>query len=136
MIFSSLLVATLVASTDAFIASSQSRHATKLNSYLDSLNGAPALSFGTSSPSSYGDVLTDGGINDICAFDAASSSIKTQIASYGAISADDIHARIAKANEVVCIIREHFPGALGSSEILRRVTGVLDGWEWIVTIFY
>lgn len=43
------------------------------------------------------------------------------------MSADQIAATIAQANEVVAMIRHHFPGALGSSEVLRRVRGVLDG---------
>lgn len=77
---------------------------------------------------SFGQMISteEGGMNDICAFNAASSSIKTQIANNGAISADDIHNVIEQANKVVNLTREHFPGSLGSSEILRRVRGVLD----------
>mmetsp|Transcript_17235 Transcript_17235/g.36361 ORF Transcript_17235/g.36361 Transcript_17235/m.36361 type:complete len:354 (+) Transcript_17235:42-1103(+) len=132
MIFSSLLIASVLASTEAFSSLSSSLHrnngvapATQLHSYLDSLGG------GTTAPTSFGQMVTatdDGGITDICAFDAASSAIKSQIASGGAISASEIHDRIAQANEVVAIIRHHFPGALGSSEILRRVRSVLDGY--------
>ncbi|KAL7532323.1 hypothetical protein ACHAXR_004560 [Thalassiosira sp. AJA248-18] len=131
MVFSSLLISTFLASSTAFApqhsVAGRHRHAsstatTQLHSYLDSLNGA------SSPPTSFGEIVTDGGINDICAFDAASSSIKTQISNSGSISASEIHNRIAQANQVVSLTRQHFPGALGSSEILRRVKGVLDGY--------
>lgn len=136
--FSILLAGFLAPSSTAFLAPKHSSlHApTKLHSYLDSLTGAPSLTFSSTSatppPTSFGQMVsTDAehaGITDICAFDAASSHIKSHIASSGSISATEIDYEITKANTVVNIIREHFPGALGSSEILRRVRRVLDGY--------
>ena len=137
--FSILLLAGFLApSSTAFLAPKHSSlHApTKLHSYLE-LNGAPSLTFSSTPaaappPTSFGQMVsTDAehaGITDICAFDAASSHIKSHIASSGSISATEIDYEITKANTVVNIIREHFPGALGSSEILRRVRRVLDGY--------
>lgn len=170
MIFSSLIIASLIASTDAFSSSSVHHRrgidapSTKLYSYLDSLNGSivepnPLPSSGgsyldslnggfngdystssngaynmQSQPSTFGQMVVssssidnDGGMTDLCAFNAASSSISSQLASSGSISAEDIHEQIKLANEVVTLTRQHFPGALGSSEILRRVKNVLDG---------
>ena len=127
MMFSALLLSTFLATSTAFAPQhSVGRSRTQLHSYLDSLNGAPALDFSQQQPASFGDIITDGGINDICAFNAASISIKNSIKSSGSITASEIHDRIAKANDVVALTRQHFPGALGSSEILRRVQGVLD----------
>ena len=170
MIFSGVIIASLIASTDAFSSSSVHHRrridapSTKLYSYLDSLNGSivepnPLPSSGgsyldslnggfngdystssngaynmQSQPSTFGQMVVssssidnDGGMTDLCAFNAASSSISSQLASSGSISAEDIHEQIKLANEVVTLTRQHFPGALGSSEILRRVKNVLDG---------
>ena len=165
MIFSSLIIASLIASTDAFSSSSVHHRrgidapSTKLysyldtlnggivepnplppsgGSYLDSLNGAVNGDYSISNymetpPSTFGQMVVsssidnDGGMTDLCAFNAASSSISSQLASSGSISAEDIHEQIKLANEVVTLTRQHFPGALGSSEILRRVKNVLDG---------
>ena len=171
MIFSGVIIASLIASTDAFSSSSVHHRrgidapSTKLYSYLDSLNGSivepnPLPSSGgsyldslnggfngdystssngaynmQSQPSTFGQMVVSsssidndgGGMTDLCAFNAASSSISSQLASSGSISAEDIHEQIKLANEVVTLTRQHFPGALGSSEILRRVKNVLDG---------
>lgn len=67
-------------------------------------------------------------MNDICAFNAASLDIQTTISSNGGITAAQIQESIRKANEVVSIIRQNFPGAMGSSEILERVKRVLDAY--------
>ena len=97
--------------------------------YLDSLSNAPPLSFSDSSsnnpPSTFGELLTTD-MNDICAFNAASLDIQSTISSNGGITAAQIQESIRRANEVVSIIRQHFPGAMGSSEILERVKRVLD----------
>jgi len=69
----------------------------------------------------------DGRINDPSAFAAASSSISSIIASDGYITPEQVQSEIALANRVVKMVGQHFPGALGSSETLRRVKGVLDG---------
>ena len=170
MIFSGVIIASLIASTDAFSSSSVHHRrridapSTKLYSYLDSLNGSivepnPLPSSGgsyldslnggfngdystsngayngQSQPSTFGQMVVSsssidndgGGMTDLCAFNAASSSISSQLASSGSISAEDIHEQIKLANEVVTLTRQHFPGALGSSEILGRVKNVLDG---------
>jgi hypothetical protein len=103
-------------------------------SYLDSLTGAKPLTFsvngGSSSssppPSTFGELLSGDDINDICAFNAASLDIQSTISSNGGITAQQIQDSIRKANEVVSIIRQHFPGAMGSSEILERVKRVLE----------
>ena len=77
-------------------------------------------------------ILTNaGGMTDICAFNAASTSITNKLSKNGSVSADDIHNQIALANEVVSLVQYHFPGSLGSSEILRRVQNVLDGMDLI-----
>lgn len=101
-------------------------------SYLDSLTGAKPLTFSVSSssssppPSTFGELLSGDDINDICAFNAASLDIQSTISSNGGITAQQIQDSIRKANEVVSIIRQHFPGAMGSSEILERVKRVLE----------
>ena len=83
-------------------------------------------------PTTYGELLTNaGGMTDICAFNAASTSITNKLSKNGSVSADDIHNQIALANEVVSLVQYHFPGSLGSSEILRRVQNVLDGMDLI-----
>ena len=83
-------------------------------------------------PTTYGELLTNaGGMTDICAFNAASTSITNKLSRNGSITADDIHNQIALANEVVSLVQYHFPGSLGSSEILRRVQNVLDGMDLI-----
>lgn len=83
-------------------------------------------------PTTYGELLTNaGGMTDICAFNAASTSITNKLSRNGSVSADDIHNQIALANEVVSLVQYHFPGSLGSSEILRRVQNVLDGMDLI-----
>ena len=104
-----------------------------LQMYLDSLSNAPPLSFSDSSsnnpPSTFGELLTTtdaDDMNDICAFNAASLDIQRTISSTGGITAAQIQESIRRANEVVSIIRQHFPGAMGSSEILQRVKRVLD----------
>ncbi len=102
-----------------------------LQMYLDSLSNAPPLSYSDSSsnnpPSTFGELLTtDDDMNDICAFNAASLDIQSTISSTGGITAAQIQESIRRANEVVSIIRQHFPGAMGSSEILERVKRVLD----------
>eukprot|EP00986_Skeletonema_menzelii_P001508 scaffold394_cov152-Skeletonema_menzelii.AAC.4 len=98
--------------------------------YLDSLSNAPPLSFSGSSssatPSTFGELLTSDDMNDLCAFNAASLDIQSTISSNGGITAAQIQESIRRANEVVSIIRQHFPGAMGSSEILERVKRVLD----------
>jgi hypothetical protein len=97
-------------------------------SYLDSLAGAQPLSFTTTSspPSTFGELLSGDDMNDLCAFNAASLDIQSTISSNGGITAAQIQDSIRKANEVVSIIRQNFPGAMGSSEILERVKRVLD----------
>uniref|UniRef100_A0A7S2M1M8 Limiting CO2-inducible protein B/C beta carbonyic anhydrase domain-containing protein n=1 Tax=Skeletonema marinoi TaxID=267567 RepID=A0A7S2M1M8_9STRA len=100
-------------------------------SYLDSLAGAQPLSFTTttsssSPPSTFGELLSGDDMNDLCAFNAASLDIQSTISSNGGITAAQIQDSIRKANEVVSIIRQNFPGAMGSSEILERVKRVLD----------
>ncbi len=99
-------------------------------SYLDSLTDAQPLSFGSfssSPPTTFGELLTNSDdMNDICAFNAASLDIQSTISSNGGITAAQIQESIRKANEVVSIIRQNFPGAMGSSEILERVKRVLD----------
>lgn len=65
-------------------------------------------------------------MNDLCAFNAASLDIQSTISTNGGITAQQIQDSIRKANEVVSIIRQNFPGAMGSSEILARVKRVLD----------
>ena len=103
-----------------------------LQMYLDSLSNAPPLSFSDSAassnpPSTFGELLTtENDMNDICAFNAASLDIQSTISSNGGITAAQIQESIRRANEVVSIIRQHFPGAMGSSEILERVKRVLD----------
>ncbi|KAL7533257.1 hypothetical protein ACHAWF_004428 [Thalassiosira exigua] len=125
--------------TTAFAPGQPQRHVssprpteTRLRSYLDSLNGAPPLDFAPT-PATFGHQIAangdDGDIADICAFDAASEAIRSRISSYGSISAAEIHDNIAKANQVVALTREHFPGALGSREIMRRVRAVLDKYQ-------
>ena len=56
-------------------------------------------------------------MTDICAFNAASTSINNKLSKNGSVTADDIHAQITLANEVVSLVQYHFPGSLGSSEI-------------------
>lgn len=99
-------------------------------SYLDSLTNAQPLSFGSSSspPTTFGELVSGDDMNDICAFNAASLDIQTTISSNGGITAAQIQESIRKANEVVSIIRQNFPGAMGSSEILERVKRVLDAY--------
>ena len=70
-------------------------------------------------------------MTDICAFNAASTSITNKLSKNGSVTADDIHNQISLANEVVSLVQYHFPGSLGSSEILRRVQNVLDGMDLI-----
>jgi len=83
-------------------------------------------------PTTYGELLTNaGGMTDICAFNAASTSITNKLSKNGSVTADDIHNQIALANEIVSLVQYHFPGSLGSSEILRRVQNVLDGMDLI-----
>lgn len=127
--------------SEAFVVPSSSNHVRSAQSplqmsYLDSLANAKPITFGVnggasysssfSPPSTFGELLSDDGINDICAFNAASLEIQSTISSYGGITAQQIQDSIRKANEVVSIIRHHFPGAMGSSEILERVKRVLD----------
>eukprot|EP00985_Skeletonema_marinoi_P032330 scaffold39109_cov259-Skeletonema_marinoi.AAC.2 len=98
-------------------------------SYLDSLAGAQPLSFtatSSSPPSTFGELLSGDDMNDLCAFNAASLDIQSTISSNGGITAAQIQDSIRKANEVVSIIRQNFPGAMGSSEMLERVKRVLD----------
>ena len=83
-------------------------------------------------PTTYGELLTNaGGMTDICAFNAASTSITNKLSRIGSVTAEDIHNQITLANEVVSLVQYHFPGSLGSSEILRRVQNVLDGMDLI-----
>ena len=131
----------LTASTSQAFAPSSNNAATIVRSgqplqmYLDSLSNAPPLSFSDSAasasssnpPSTFGELLTTtDDMNDICAFNAASLDIQSTISSNGGITAAQIQESIRRANEVVSIIRQHFPGAMGSSEILERVKRVLD----------
>jgi len=92
-----------------------------LRSYLESLEQVER-----NDPSTFGELLSDGGgMNDPCAFAAASSSISSSIASKGYVTAEQVQSEIALANRVVKMVRHHFPGSLGSNEILGRVKGVL-----------
>ncbi len=101
-------------------------------SYLDSLTGAAPISFntnggsGNNNPTTFGQLLSNDDINDPCVFNAASLDLQNSIATHGGVTAAQIQDSIRKANEVVSIIRHHFPGALGSSEILVRVKNVLE----------
>lgn len=102
-------------------------------SYLDSLTGAAPISFnvnggtsGNNNPTTFGQLLSNDDINDPCVFNAASLDLQNSIATHGGVTAAQIQESIRKANEVVSIIRHHFPGALGSSEILVRVKNVLE----------
>lgn len=104
-------------------------------SYLDSLTGAAPISFnvngggsGNNNPTTFGQLLSNDDINDPCVFNAASLDLQNSIATHGGVTAAQIQDSIRKANEVVSIIRHHFPGALGSSEILIRVKNVLDAY--------
>ena len=130
-------VALTASTSQAFAPSSNNaaavvRSGGPLQMYLDSLSNAPPLSFSDSAassnpPSTFGELLTtDDDMNDICAFNAASLDIQSTISSTGGITAAQIQESIRRANEVVSIIRQHFPGAMGSSEILGRVKRVLD----------
>ena len=114
------------------IGSSSSNVALRM-SYLDSLTGAAPISFnvnGGSSPSTFGDLVSGGSddINDACAFNAASLDIQNSIVANGGVTAQQIQDSIRRANQVVSIIRHHFPGAMGCSEILVRVKNVLDSY--------
>lgn len=102
-------------------------------SYLDSLTGAAPISFNVNNggssnnnPKTFGQLLSNDDINDPCVFNAASLDLQNSIATHGGVTAAQIQESIRKANEVVSIIRHHFPGALGSSEILIRVKNVLE----------
>ena len=101
-------------------------------SYLDSLTGASPISFNVNggssnnNPTTFGQLLSNDDINDPCVFNAASLDLQNSIATHGGVTAAQIQDSIRKANEVVSIIRHHFPGALGSSEILIRVKNVLE----------
>jgi len=103
--------------------------------YDGGVSYAPQQEVGLSNnniPTTYGELLTNaGGMTDICAFNAASTSITNKLSKNGSVTADDIHNQIALANEVVSLVQYHFPGSLGSSEILRRVQNVLDGMDLI-----
>ena len=102
-------------------------------SCLDSLTGAAPISFNVNNggssnnnPTTFGQLLSNDDINDPCVFNAASLDLQNSIATHGGVTAAQIQESIRKANEVVSIIRHHFPGALGSSEILVRVKNVLE----------
>ena len=100
-------------------------------SYLDSLASSPSQTINGAGPchqpATFGELLGAGDINDPSAFAAASSAVSSHLASSGYVTAAQIREEIDKVNSVVSEIRRHFPGALGSSEILRRTKAVLDG---------
>ena len=127
------ILALSASTTEAFVPSSKinTQHGTlQMMSYLDSLADAKPLSFSDTSspPATFGEMLSGDDMSDICAFNAASLDIQSTISSRGGITAQQIQDSIRKANEVVSIIRQHFPGAMGSSEILARVKRVLDSF--------
>ena len=135
-VVSAFLALTASTSCEAFVpATTSSARAPQQQlrmSYLDSLTGAAPISFnvnggsGNNNPTTFGQLLSNDDINDPCVFNAASLDLQNSIATHGGVTAAQIQESIRKANEVVSIIRHHFPGALGSSEILVRVKNVLE----------
>ncbi|KAK1746813.1 hypothetical protein QTG54_002157 [Skeletonema marinoi] len=73
-------------------------------------------------------------MNDLCAFNAASLDIQSTISSNGGITAAQIQDSIRKANEVVSIIRQNFPGAMGSILLIEISASFVITTQQIATV--